>query len=125
MVIQILWMHQISFETTTDENMDFDLQHRNPNKNNSLQTFVDIVCACDLDAYLSECCVMAEKTAWNVTMRKIMKILTVPVFLNAVEWGIYVHPMDICNGIFHCPYGDDQRLCDIEHCPLGRQCLGW
>ena len=35
---------------------------------------------------------MAGKTAWKAMTRKIVKIITVPVFLNAVEWAFVYIP---------------------------------
>ena len=30
----------------------------------------------------------------------------------------------MCDGYAHCPYGDDEKLCDIPSCPTGCTCLG-
>ena len=40
--------------------------------------------------------------------------------------GIYVHPIDICDGIVHCIESyDDESVCDIYQCPRYCYCKGY
>ena len=47
-----------------------------------------------------------------------------PGYLKCREFEFCIHPTEICDGYPHCPYGDDEELCDILGCPMGCTCLG-
>ncbi len=34
-----------------------------------------------------------------------------------------VRPSEVCNGVVHCPYGDDESLCGINQCSSICVCL--
>ncbi len=43
--------------------------------------------------------------------------------LKCKDTTFCIHPIEVCDGVLHCPYGEDEDLCDIQSGPEVCHCL--